>query len=190
MASKPNGLILPNSNDCSARTTTSRQSISGWMVLQSEDIARQVERMTPLLQPDLIVYGVCLNDFLPSGVGQYSRFAGPLPEWFKSMSLNRTRLADLLADGYAMLLLALGIRADFYGDTLADFQGYQERFGRDLAHMNEFAQRRGLSPDHRNRARSISNSRQRGLPDRKDGRGVDGESRVRSNTDRGVLHEI
>ncbi len=102
--------------------------------------------MTPLLQPDLIVYGVCLNDFLPSGVGQYSRFAVPLPEWFKSMSLNRTRLADLLADGYAMLLLALGIRADFYGDILADFQGYQERFGRDLAHMNQFAQRKGLPP--------------------------------------------
>jgi hypothetical protein len=114
--------------------------------LQSEDVVRELERMTPLLEPDLIVYGICLNDFLPSGVGQYSRFLVPLPEWFKSMSLNRARLATLLADGYQMLLLVMGIRADFYDDILADFQGYQERFGRDVARMNEFAHRRGLPP--------------------------------------------
>jgi hypothetical protein len=114
--------------------------------LQSEDIVRNIERMAPVLQPDLIVYGVCLNDFLPSGVGQYSRFDVPLPEWFKSMSLQRTRLAGLLSDGYNALLLKLGFRMDFFDDILADFQGYQQRFGRDVQRMNDFVRGRGLPP--------------------------------------------
>ena len=114
--------------------------------LQSEDIVRNIERMAPVLQPDLIVYGVCLNDFLPSGVRQYSRFDVPLPEWFKSMSLQRTRLAGLLSDGYNALLLKLGFRMDFFDDILADFQGYQQRFGRDVQRMNDFVRGRGLPP--------------------------------------------
>jgi GDSL-like lipase/acylhydrolase family protein len=114
--------------------------------LQSEDIARQIERMAPLLQPDLIIYGVCLNDFLPSGVRQYAKFDVPLPEWFKSTSLERTRLAGLLADGYNTLLLRLGLRADFYDDILSDFQGYQERFSTDVKRMNEFVRGKGLPP--------------------------------------------
>lgn len=114
--------------------------------LQSEDIARQIERMAPVLQPDLVVYGVCLNDFLPSGVRQYSKFDLPLPEWFKSMSLKRTRLAGLLAAGYNTLLLRLDLRADFYDDILGDFQGYQQRFSRDVERMSEFARRTRLPP--------------------------------------------
>jgi lysophospholipase L1-like esterase len=114
--------------------------------LQSEDIVRNIERMAPVLQPDLIVYGVCLNDFLPSGVRQYSRFDVPLPAWFKSMSLQRTRLAGLVSDGYIALLLKLGFRMDFFDDILADFQGYQQRFGRDVQRMNDFVRGRGLPP--------------------------------------------
>src|SRR5262249_41843768 len=38
---------------------------------QSEDIANAIDRMVPQLTPDLIIYGICENDFLPSGVGQY-----------------------------------------------------------------------------------------------------------------------
>ena len=38
---------------------------------QSEDILKVIERMVPSLNPDLVIYGVCYNDFLPSGIGQY-----------------------------------------------------------------------------------------------------------------------
>ena len=50
---------------------------------QSEDIVRIARRLVPELQPDLVIYGVCLNDFLPSGVGQYDESIR-LPQFIRS----------------------------------------------------------------------------------------------------------
>jgi GDSL-like lipase/acylhydrolase family protein len=114
---------------------------------QSADVLQSIEKMTPVLKPDLIVYGVCLNDFLPSGIGQYTySYSVPLPQWLKTAALQRTRLAHLMDDGYKALLLALHMRRDFFDDILSNFGDYQIRFDADVARMNKFALAQGVRP--------------------------------------------
>jgi lysophospholipase L1-like esterase len=120
--------------------------VSGY---QSEDVSKTVKEYTPLLQPDLIIYGVCLNDFLPSGVGQYQNnmnYAFPLPEVIKRFMLEKTLLGRLVSDAYNYVLMKLGLRNDFYTDILKDFKSYQTRFARDVKDMNHFVLDRRLPP--------------------------------------------
>ena len=65
---------------------------------QSEDVLHLTTQYVPQLRPNLVVYGVCLNDFLPSRTNEYQAFTFPLPEEIKDFFLQRTRLASLLDD--------------------------------------------------------------------------------------------
>jgi lysophospholipase L1-like esterase len=114
---------------------------------QSEDILKTIKQWTVLLKPDLIIYGVCLNDFLPAGVGEYqnnmaNRF--PIPESVKRYLSSKTYLGRLINDAYNNILMKLGLRNDFYADILKDFKNYQTRFARDVKDMNDFVLDRGL----------------------------------------------
>jgi lysophospholipase L1-like esterase len=114
---------------------------------QSEDVYRILQRHLSILQPDLVLYGVCLNDFLPSGVGQYERnraYQVPLP--YGEQLARRTLAGGLLERQYDLLLMRLGLRVDFLTDILRDFQGYQTRFAKDVAAMNAVVRARGLPP--------------------------------------------
>ncbi len=114
---------------------------------ESEDIYRILRDKLPVLQPDLVVYGVCLNDFLPSGVGQYKstpRLTVPVP--FKHRFRRHTLLGYLLDRNYDSLLIRLGIRDDFLGDILRNFGDYQVRFGHDVKVMNDLVIHAGLPP--------------------------------------------
>jgi lysophospholipase L1-like esterase len=116
---------------------------------QSEDIKQRIYKFVPRLHPDLVIYGVCHNDFLPSGVGQYSTndaFSIPLPKFVKEDLAKRSRIIRLSTDGYNQLLLRLGLRADFYDDILKDFRNYQERFMNDVQAMNSYVRSQGLPP--------------------------------------------
>lgn len=101
---------------------------------QSEDTVEVALEFLPQLQADLLVYGVCLNDFLPSGVGEYQEddFTFPLPAEFKAHFVKHSRLARLVSQGYDKLLIQTGLREDFMDDILSDFDGYQMRFKRDV----------------------------------------------------------
>jgi lysophospholipase L1-like esterase len=114
--------------------------------LQSRDILGVLQQFLPLLEPDLVVYAVCLNDFLPSGKAQEVAFAFPFPVGWKKYLLERTSLARLLADAYQELLLALDLRGDFYDDILAGGEEYQARFAHDVAAMNRLVQEARLPP--------------------------------------------
>ncbi len=118
--------------------------ISGW---QSADILKILTDFMPRLQPDLVVYGMVLNDFLPSGIGQYSNqgYKVPIPAWLEAY-FNRGRVARLTSDAYGAALRSLGLRNDFYDDILKDFDGYQSRFGRDVEAMNRLVTSAGLPP--------------------------------------------
>jgi lysophospholipase L1-like esterase len=114
---------------------------------QSEDMVRTLRAQFPALQPDLVVYGVCLNDFLPSGVDQYDnnmawqiRFPG------RDHLLGATEVGPFLARKYDELLRYWGVRADFWHDILRDFRGYQKRFARDVRELNAYVRARGLPP--------------------------------------------
>jgi lysophospholipase L1-like esterase len=117
--------------------------------LQSEDVRNRVLEFVPRLRPDLVIYGVCHNDFLPAGVGQYAvndAWALPLPDSFKQELASRSRLIRLTSDGYNAALMRLGYRADFFDDILKDFRNYQGRFAADAAAMNTYVLSQGLPP--------------------------------------------
>ena len=114
---------------------------------QSEDVHKILRRYFPVLKPDLVVYGVCLNDFLPSGVGQYeSNRAYPVPIPYKEHFIAKTLTGKLLDKQYDALLMRMGLRVDFLTDILRDFDGYQSRFARDVKAMNAFVRAQGLPP--------------------------------------------
>ena len=114
---------------------------------QSEDILKVIERIVPSLKPDLVIYGVCYNDFLPSGIGQYQHeYRVPLPQWLKDFLTERTRFARFLSDNYASMLTLVGFSMDFHDDILKDFNGYQRRFAADVKRMNVFVRAHGLPP--------------------------------------------
>jgi lysophospholipase L1-like esterase len=115
--------------------------------LQSEEVLDALERYLPKLEPDLVLYGVCFNDFLPAGRGQYDnnrawRVDVPGGDHLES----GTRLGALVARAYDRLLMRIGVRADFFTDILRDFEHYQGRFARNVAAMNRLVTSRGLPP--------------------------------------------
>lgn len=112
---------------------------------QSEDIYRILQQKLPLLRPDLVIYGMCLNDFLPPGVDQDDNsraYRVPLP--YKEHFIQKTLTGKLLAQRYDALLMRWGLRVDYLTDILLDFDGYQTRFARDVKAMNAFVAERGL----------------------------------------------
>ena len=114
---------------------------------QSEDIYNLVRKHLRVLKPQLVFYGVCLNDFLPSGVGQYQNnraYQIPLP--YKEHFIQRTLMGKLVEKQFDTLLVRWGLRVDFLTDIVRDFDGYQTRFARDVKAMNAFVQERGLPP--------------------------------------------
>jgi lysophospholipase L1-like esterase len=116
---------------------------------QSEDVLKIVRKYVPLLQPDLIIYGVCINDFLPHGTGTYRNnmaYQFPFTKVIKNFLSKRTNLGRLIRDTYNSVLMRLGLRNDFYEDILKDFKNYQVRFARDVRDMNHFVLNRGLPP--------------------------------------------
>jgi len=118
--------------------------VSGY---QSEDVFRILQKYLPIIEPDLILYGVCLNDFLPSGTGEYSHStAYEIPFPFKEVFIYRTRAGKLLTEKYNKLLINMGLRLDFFDDILRDFRNYRTRFAYDVKAMNRFAQSKGYPP--------------------------------------------
>jgi lysophospholipase L1-like esterase len=120
--------------------------ISGY---QSEDILRLLKKYLPILKPDLVFYGVCHNDFLPSGRGQYSdraAYSVPLPEAVSQFFMRNTLAGPFIAEIYDGGLRYLHLRKDFVTDILTDFESYQTRFARDVADMNRVIIDSGLPP--------------------------------------------
>jgi hypothetical protein len=114
---------------------------------QSEDIANTIEKFIPRLRPDLIIYAVCLNDFLPSGGEQYEfTYAFPLPESTKAFLLKHSRALQFTSDLYDAALRRAHLRRDFFDDILRDFDNYQGRFRRDVTRMEALASAAGIPP--------------------------------------------
>ncbi len=113
---------------------------------ESEDILEVVRTFLPRLQPDLVVYAVCLNDFQPSERlhGDDAALAPPaiLPRFF----LDRTALAPLADDALNAFLLQVDIRQDYFDRILIGGRRYQDRFASDVAEMNRFVRAHGLPP--------------------------------------------
>lgn len=112
---------------------------------QSEDILKNIKKFVPQLKPDLVIYAVCLNDFLPSGQGQYNYvYPFPIPEAMQRFFMQHTRTGVLLSELYDQTLRRFHLRRDFFDDILRGFGGYEERFRRDVAEMNSYVKSAGL----------------------------------------------
>ncbi len=121
----------------------------GQMGHSSEDVLRKARSWLPRLEPNLLLYGHCLNDFLPAGVGQYTsnlRWRIPLPRRVKKALVERTRVGGLVSERYDRLLMQLDVRRDFFDDILVDFDGYVTRFAADMGALNDLATSHGLPP--------------------------------------------
>jgi hypothetical protein len=116
---------------------------------QSEDILRIINKHLNVLKPNLVIYGVCINDFLPSGRGESYKaltYPFPLPDRLKTILIRGTLTGALLSESYDGALRRLHLRDDFTDDVLRDFDGYQQRFARDVADMNRSIGAAGLPP--------------------------------------------
>jgi lysophospholipase L1-like esterase len=111
----------------------------------SEDILDLLRRFVPELEPDLVVYGVCLNDFLERG-GRQQAPPSLLPEKLTKILTRRTRVGRLVDERSDALKRQLGLQPDFYADLLADFDARYRRFGDDVAVMNDLVTGSGLPP--------------------------------------------
>lgn len=108
--------------------------VSGY---QSEDIARLAGEWLPRLAPAVVVYGVCLNDLLESGVGEQDAATAwaPVHPVLAAPIAERTRLGGVVARGFDQLLLRAGLRNDFYDDVLARIDVRLPRFERDVRRL-------------------------------------------------------
>jgi lysophospholipase L1-like esterase len=114
---------------------------------QSEDILKTIKTFVPQLRPNLVIYAVCLNDFLPSGQGEYTyTYAFPLPGNLQRFFLTYTRTGPFISELYDRTLRYFHLRRDFFDDILSGFGGYEDRFRRDVAEMNSFVRAAGLPP--------------------------------------------
>lgn len=115
---------------------------------QSEDVLHEIQKFVPQLQPNLVIYAVCQNDFLPSGVGQYNgdQYAFPLPGRVKRFLIAHTKTGQFLYEKYDAALRGLHLRHDFFDDILTNFSDYQKRFARDVTEMNHTVTAAGLPP--------------------------------------------
>jgi hypothetical protein len=117
--------------------------------VQSEDIADTIEKFIPRLKPDLIIYAVCQNDFLPSGIPEENydfAYAVPLPESIKAFLLEHSRALQFTSDLYDAALRRAHVRRDVFDQILRDFDNHAARFGRDVARMEALASAAGLPP--------------------------------------------
>ena len=109
---------------------------------QSEDILIALKKFAPILQPNLVVYGFCLNDFLPSGVTGYQlehAYSIPLPEGIKDFLVKNIYSLSFFSGHYDRLLRRFHLRKSFESEISENFPKYQVRFGADLKAMQAFA---------------------------------------------------
>jgi len=114
---------------------------AGFDGAQSEDILRTARRMVPETQPDLVIYGVCLNDFLPSGMAQYDGLVH-LPEFIRA----RMRIGPVAELLLSNALIRLGMARDYFDDILQYIPEYRSRFARDVAELERIVRAAGLPP--------------------------------------------
>jgi hypothetical protein len=109
---------------------------------QSEDVGATLQKYYDAVSPDLVIYGICLNDFLESGEGVYTKTMFEMPPYLK----ERSRLMEAVEYMVGAASRRVGLDRDFYDDILKNISGYQVRFAQDLKRMNEFVSNKSGKP--------------------------------------------
>jgi lysophospholipase L1-like esterase len=109
---------------------------------QSEDVAAFVKEALAQFKPDRIIYGVCLNDFLPAGVVQKAPSLIPRNQFL----FAHTSLYPMLDLGLINSAIFFGFRPDFYGQVAEKIDEYSGRFAEDVKRISKLAADAGLPP--------------------------------------------
>lgn len=111
----------------------------------SEDIIETVRRFVPELEPDLVLYGVCLNDYLDSMVNE-SRIEPQVVRDVRQFFIRGSRVGQLVAERMAALFQRMGLRPSFASQITSDLDRFRPRFKRDAREMNAIVLAAGLPP--------------------------------------------
>ena len=98
--------------------------------------------------PDLLVYGVCLNDFQPDDAPPDTQ-PDLLPAAFQPLLrwlTDRTRVFRLLSERTSDAMISVGLRESFTTAIDTNFDERRARFARDAVEMNQAALDHGLPP--------------------------------------------
>ncbi len=121
----------------------------GILGAQSEDVLKNIETSLEELKPDLVIYGVCLNDYLPSKHLEYDNnfaYKIPIPEKWKAFITNYSYTGRLMQQTYNNILTRVGLRNDFLVDIYRKYNSNQSRFASDVKKMNLIVTKQGLPP--------------------------------------------
>ncbi|MDD2902158.1 MAG: GDSL-type esterase/lipase family protein [Syntrophales bacterium] len=118
---------------------------------QVSDIRGVLDRHLKELNPDLVIYGMCLNDYLPSRMPQYNGEQGalPLPRGFKDYLARNTAVFAFLTNKYDALLRRWHWRRDFFDDILLSLEKdsrLKKEFVANCATMSQAVATRGKPP--------------------------------------------
>ncbi len=116
----------------------------------SEGVLDNLKHFWERVQPDRVIYGVCMNDILPDdywNIHPYDQaFAFPLPDALKVYLFKRTLSGKFLDRMYDQLLLKSGLRLDYRGNLNKNAAKYSARFLKDINEMAAFVSDRGGKP--------------------------------------------
>jgi len=118
---------------------------------QVSDVRKVLEQHFDELHPDLVTYGMCLNDYLPSMKPQYEgdQYPVPLPLGFKNWLAGNTAVFAFLTQEYDGFLRRFHFRRDFFDDILISLKNdtsLKQDFLRDCAAMSRLMAARGKPP--------------------------------------------
>ncbi len=102
-----------------------------------------------LLDPDLIIYGVCLNDYDTKDDTKESGdsfLLGDTLQHFKTWLAERTYTARFFDERIGDAMIGVGLRYSFMSAIDVDFARKKERFTQDVIRMNQAVRDFGLPP--------------------------------------------
>ncbi len=110
----------------------------GVPTFNSSDVLEVAHRELPRLRPHLVIYGICLNDFLPSRSRHVDdmRWQVALPAPLVAPFTDRTYVGRLLTCLYDEVLRDARIRDNFVSSALKDFNARLARFRAELKELN------------------------------------------------------
>jgi lysophospholipase L1-like esterase len=100
---------------------------------EGAQILETMRRWVPALEPDLVVYGMCVNDFLPPSDGPRYRVTGA------ERALRRSALVSVALDNYRSVFARLGLIYDFEVEILRDFAPRRVALRSYVRDMNQIA---------------------------------------------------
>ncbi len=130
----------------------------GVYAYNSTDVLKEITRLVlhdqarskpELLDPDLIIYGVCLNDYdTKDGQtdGGDSSLLGDTLQPFKLWLVERTYVGRFFEERIGDAMVGAGLRYSFTSAIDVDFARKKERFARDVKQMNQTVRDFGLPP--------------------------------------------